>query len=328
MNKLVLKTVHGSHLYGTNTPESDVDYKGVFVNTDFGDIILGRAAKHCSETTGNGRSKNTSSDIDIELFEIKRFIDEVCSGEMIALDMIHTPEDMIVEKGDYFYIWEFIQKNRQKLYSKNMRAYIGYARKQAAKYGLKGTRMAALEEVVKSLKPLSEIGLSSTKLHSVVNLLPTNEYCFITTGEIKGREDQVFYEVLGSKYQLTMPYIEFYKAIHDKWDSYGERARMAKENNGLDWKAISHALRACSQLEEIFTTGNLIYPLSTKDFLIDVKKGKLDWTTEVQPMLEKAIDDLEKSAKSSNLPEKVDKEWWYGKVVEWYKDILIYDEYF
>jgi hypothetical protein len=103
---------------------------------------------------------------------------------------------------------------------------------------------------------------------------------------------------------------------------------MAKENNGLDWKAISHALRACSQLEEIFTTGNLIYPLSTKDFLIDVKKGKLDWTTEVQPMLEKAIDDLEKSAKSSNLPEKVDKEWWYGKVVEWYKDILIYDEYF
>ena len=37
---VIMKTVFGSHLYGLSTPESDMDFKGVFVPTAR-EIILG-----------------------------------------------------------------------------------------------------------------------------------------------------------------------------------------------------------------------------------------------------------------------------------------------
>ena len=70
---------------------------------------------------------------------------------------------------------------------------------------------------------------------------------------------------------------------------YGERARLAKENKNIDFKALSHAIRAALQVKEILTTQNLIYPLKDAKLLLDVKLGKLDYLTEVNPLLERVI---------------------------------------
>jgi hypothetical protein len=40
------------------------------------------------------------------------------------------------------------------------------------------------------------------------------------------------------------------------YDDYGHRAKLASENKNVDWKAISHALRAAIQTKEILTTGS------------------------------------------------------------------------
>ena len=37
--KMLVKTLGGSTAYGLNTPESDLDYRGVFVNTDPSKIL-------------------------------------------------------------------------------------------------------------------------------------------------------------------------------------------------------------------------------------------------------------------------------------------------
>ena len=41
---LIVKMVFGSHLYGTNTPQSDKDFKGVFMPTNE-QIYLGKIPK-------------------------------------------------------------------------------------------------------------------------------------------------------------------------------------------------------------------------------------------------------------------------------------------
>jgi len=320
---LIMKAVHGSHLYGTNTASSDKDYKGVFVNRDVKDLLLRRASKKLSFSTGNDRSKNTSADIDVELYELLTFVEDLASGQTICIDMIHTPDDCIVERGPLFHIWEEIVAERSKFYTKNMNAFIGYARKQAAKYGLKGSRMGALEEVVLRLLP----PINDKRLIDYTDRLPNNEYCKMVT-DYTVTPIRHFYEVLGSKYQLTIKYSEFYDQIHAKWNEYGDRARLAKENEGIDWKALSHAIRAAYQLEEIFTIGDLKYPLLSAPYLLEVKTGKLDFLTDVQPELERIIARVEKLSEKSTLPEKVDLTYWHNRVFEWYRDIYGIPAYF
>src|ERR1019366_2128449 len=76
-------------------------------------------------------------------------------GQTMALDMIFAPDNMFTAKNpSNWHIFKDIRDNKEKLISKNVNAFIGYARKQAAKYGVKGTRMDALRMSLDTIGPL------------------------------------------------------------------------------------------------------------------------------------------------------------------------------
>ena len=131
--RTIVKMKFGAHLYGTATPDSDVDYKGIFLPTKE-ELLLGRVPKSYSYSTGREESRNTKNDIDIELYSFHYFIKLACDGQTVAMDMLHAPENMILQKS---IIWDAIVKNKQKFYTKNLKSFIDYARRQASKYGIK-----------------------------------------------------------------------------------------------------------------------------------------------------------------------------------------------
>jgi len=322
MSREIMKCIHGSHLYGLDTPNSDMDYKGIFI-PDLNDLLLSRAPKEMSRSTGNNDSKNTSGDTDVSLFSLSYFIDMACKGETICIDMLHTPDEFLHVNSE---LWQFIRENRSKFYTKNMKAFLGYARKQAAKYGVKGSRMGALEEV--HIFTMTNKNLGDARLYrldKVWDELPINEHCKFIEEKTHFNDNQKFYEVLGSKYQDRMPLDLFIKSIREKWNSYGERARLAKENHGVDWKAVSHAIRASYQLQDIFSEGDIIFPFTgrRKEFLLDVKQGNLDFLTVVQPELEESIEEVELLSEKSRFPDKVDRTVWDEFVLDVYKSEFI-----
>lgn len=121
----VVKMVFGSHLYGVDTPDSDRDYRGVYIPSA-DEILLGDYRETVSECTSGMHQKNTKDDIDVNLFSLKRFIRLAVKGDIGAIDMIHAPDEMIVENSD---VWRFIRNNRSKFYSANMRGMQGYLTK-------------------------------------------------------------------------------------------------------------------------------------------------------------------------------------------------------
>ena len=70
---------------------------------------------------------------------------------------------------------------------------------------------------------------------------------------------------------------EFKMRIDRDWDKYGDRAKLAMENRGIDRKAISHACRCCIQMIELLKTGNIIFPLQEKEFIKSIKYGNYTW---------------------------------------------------
>lgn len=300
----IVKMVFGSHLYGTSTPESDTDYKGIFLPNKR-DIILGNVPKSINNMTKkDNEDKNTTNDVDSEVYSLHYFLQLACEGQTVAMDMLHAPDDMILASSD---IWDEIVKERHRFYTCNLQAFIGYARKQAAKYGIKGSRLAEAQMVYNYLRENDSPNV--IKMGDLWGELPIGEHIKFVVGGKKDSTEE-FYQVCGKKLQKTaaVPYcMDILKIFID---FYGHRAKLAAQNSGIDWKAISHAVRAAEQVKEILIDNTITFPLKNAETILAIKNGKLDYNTEVAPLLESLMDEVEELSTKSTLPKKVNKKFW------------------
>ena len=306
-NKLniIVRMHFGSTLYGTNTPESDQDYKGVFLPSKR-EILLGRIPKsyNTSRKKAEGE-RNTSEDVDTEIYSLHYFIKLACEGQTVALDMLHAPDNMVIETSQ---IWKAIVENREKFYTKNLSAFCSYARGQVAKYGIKSGRLGNVKEVIKLLEKYEEI-----KLREIWDELLDLEH---TKKSFCDKSKLRMYEIAGKKFQETASADYVLNCLRDFETKYGERARLAERNECVDWKSVSHALRAVYQVRQLLTENTITFPLKDAPYLKEVKAGRLDYMTEVAPTLEDLMDEVEELSKQSTLPDKVDRVFWDDFICE------------
>jgi hypothetical protein len=298
----------GSHLYGTNTPESDEDFKGVYLPT-LEQCIIGDVPRTVSYYSGKDDSKNTKDDIDIEIYSLHYYLKLLSRGDTGALDMLHAPIDnknIVLHSTD---IWKCLNVNRSEFYTTNLSAFVGYCRKQASKYGIKGSRLNACKKVMDFLKD-KDGKLSDYEF-------PKGEHIH----HIKADEDLKIpfdmYQVVGKKFQVTVQCSYAYNALEKFYSEYGKRAKLAAKNEGVDWKAVSHALRCAFEMNEIYGNGDMKFPLYHAEYLLRVKQGKVDYK-EVGAYIEELMDKIETMATLSTYPKKVDMEVWHKWLIRIY----------
>ena len=308
----VMMCKFGSHLYGLSTPSSDVDWKGIYL-PNIENLLLGNYAKTHKASTG-GAGKNAPGDIDMEVISLPRFVELACQGETFAIDMLHANTAAL---GEFGWVWEDLVSKRTDFYSKSLKAFVGYVKRQAAKYGVKGSRLAALEEAYECAQAFLFEG-KQVKMHEIIDKLPINEHCVITLHDSGHTGPQRFYEICGRKFQDTLNIETFMSAVKKIYDAYGARAQLAKDNDGVGWKAMSHALRAGYQARDIYLHGDFEYPLRETPFLLDVKQGKLDFMKQVNPVLEELVEEVDNLCDKSTMRSKVDRVKWDAWLMDVY----------
>lgn len=102
---------------------------------------------------------------------------------------------------------------------------------------------------------------------------------------------------------------------------YGERARQAEANQGIDWKAISHAIRVAYQALDLLGSGEVVFPLRQAPHLLEVKQGKLSYR-EVAAELETLIELLTAAQLASSLPETPDLQFMEDMVLDCYNSAM------
>lgn len=109
-NQKILCTLHGgSHLYGLNTPTSDIDYRGVFCNTHYS-YILG--TKRFDEE----RRQNPDTQDDYVMKELNHFMNLLKMANSEALEILFAPEDVFTFIDDSI---KEIRANRYSLIDSN-----------------------------------------------------------------------------------------------------------------------------------------------------------------------------------------------------------------
>lgn len=315
--KTIVKMNFGSHLYGTNSELSDKDYKGVYL-PKLEDCILGTVKKSIvNNSKSDSTAKNTNEDFDSEIYSLQYFLLELGkNGDTAFLDMIHAPDSALIESSE---IWEYIRKNRAKFYTKSLKSYVGYCRGQAAKYGIRGSK---LEEAQKILKVLNNYN-DNVKLAYFWEHLPDGEYSKRYDIDNCQAKDKRAFDFCGKKLMADTNVLYARATIQKFYDSYGTRAKMAQANEGIDWKAISHAFRVGYQLKELYTTNDLIFPLKDSEFIKEIKKGNYHYVNDnIAEKLEELVFEIENLASNSNYPEQVNVSEWQDFIIKLYNNEL------
>lgn len=306
--KIVMKAYAGSHLFGTNTENSDKDYKGIFIPSGSA-ILLGEYDDTFRTSTGNDDSRNNKDDIDVELYSLRKFYKMLRNGDTAALELLFTPDELIIEQSKD---WKLIKESAMSQVSKKVTSMTGYARQQANKYGIKGSRMGELSNAIKFLKEREKsFDFSNPKLKlDWENLVAEfTKYSHVNVIQLEQKSDKVNYlpalDILGKKFDHHCTFGYVLETLKKIYKNYGQRAREAKNNNGIDWKALSHAVRVCIQGIELLNTGKITLPhtAENRQLLLNIKLGKMDYS-EVSTLIEEYLEKLEKARQSSGLREE------------------------
>ena len=297
---IVVEMHFGSTLYGTETPESDQDFKGIFLPTKE-EVLLSRVPKSIRIMSKSGDAKNSKDDIDREFYSLPYFISLACAGVTNVLDMLHAPDDMLLRTS---LVWEHIVQHRAKFYTKTLKSLVGYARKQAAKYGIKGSRIHSLRGIIAFLESVVD---KNSRLGDWWDDLPDGDHIHrLSSGDPRF----MFYQVCGRKFLDRMKVSEALSIVNKIHDNASDRAKGAANNKGIDWKALSHAIRAAMEVIEIFEHKTITFPLVDAVYIKRVKSGQLDYLTDVAPVLEGLMDRCEALSAISDLPEHADVDFW------------------
>jgi|WetSurMetagenome_2_1015567.scaffolds.fasta_scaffold01476_18 hypothetical protein len=293
--ELLFLTIMGSRLYGTELPASDYDVKGIMLPSTK-DLVLRKATHNI-----NRKETENPLGIDFELYSIQEYFKLLSSGETISADMLFAPSYL----GAVIYVDEEFQQifdNIDKLIAGDRldkNPYLRYAYSQAVKYGIKGNRYEVIQKVLKTAKSLYENAFEhhpgSVMYLKLVEYLDelakageNNKYCFVTDIEVHKNQRVPGLYLAGKMHQGTIKLSEFIERAQSLLNDYGHRAKLAAQADGNDWKALSHAVRAVCQLNELLRTGKIKFPRAEAQRLLDIKQGKISFE-EVKEIIENNI---------------------------------------
>lgn len=317
--KIIYKTQFGSHIYGTNLPTSDTDFKAV-VLPSADDILLQRVLESDHDSTKiDSNARNTSDDVDVEIFTLQQYLKLLMEGQTVALDMLFTPSSFHSENNE---TWKMIVDNKEKFFSKKCKAFVGYCRKQAGKYGIKGSRVSAVRTAIEALDkykdPLYRLG---DVIEELSDKLENEEHIGFPVEIDKRKIESKYFEVCGRKFQMGIYVSEAKSRLQKIFGEYGQRALLAEQNNGVDWKALMHAVRVCSTAVEFMQTRQITLPRPDALLLLQIRKGELPYS-QVAEIIEQGVEAVEKASALSSLPNEPDYEFADNLVKEVYRNIV------
>lgn len=248
--KTIVRLKYGSQLYGTATPTSDTDYKSVHLPSGEA-LLLTRPEHHLNNSTkkaGSNTAKNTAEDVDDESFALHKFFQMVENGDMMAIEALFAPLSWLDEATSE---WGQIYAHRHDFLNRQCRGFVGYCQRQAAKYGVKGERLKAVDAVVWKLNELMQVHGATTKLGAFEDYwrrwAEVHDFTEIVNLPTPAGKDLFHLEVVDRKIPFTNTLKQAHEVFKAVLDGYGHRAHAAATSDGVDWKAVSHALRVGEQ---------------------------------------------------------------------------------
>ena len=332
---IIMEARMGSHAYGTSTPESDVDIRGVFVQP-LGDILKYGFVDQISDKTN-----------DVTFYELGRFVDLVIGNNPNIIEMLAVPDDCLILRHPQF---KRLENLKPQILTKKVRwTFAGYAIDQIQKargynkkmnweatemtrktvldfcYMLHGNGSMLFNDWMELTRPSRKTtqknyGLSAIDHGHDLYVVFYNEEPIwgLVSDEEKANQVQLFsipkgLDSIGKMYFNQDGYTSHCKKYkeYQTWlkERNENRFKMNKEHGkNYDSKNMMHTYRLLLMAQEL-AEGNLLVrrPDDQIEKLMKIRRGEYEYDA-LLAEAEAMIAGLDALYENSTLPNSVDKE--------------------
>lgn len=327
---LLLKCISGSRAYGLQTPQSDTDYKGIFISPKRAYYGLNHQEQINNETN------------DIVYYEWKKVVELLGKNNPTILELLATPEDCVLYKHpllEMFKVSDFLSKLC-------CQTFAGYAQSQVKKArGLKKKISNPMEPERKEIIDFCYV-ISGLSVSPLRKWLSENQFEQTDCGLVKLTHMRDMYALFHQSQSpdqslkgifsgtdsndvsvssipkgiepltLTSFNKDAYSIHCREYAQYWEWIEKRNENRyqstvshgkNYDAKNMMHTFRLLNMAEEIACEGVLHVKRRDRDFLMSIREGKFEY----EDLLKRAEDQvlkIEELFEKSTLPREPDPE--------------------
>lgn len=251
----IFEAIVGSKLYGTDTAESDVDYRGVCVPPM--DVLLDPFMNFDQKDSG-------FKEEDRAIYALGKFFKLCANANPNIIELLYVPEKNIIFKTSE---WDKIILNKGLFLSKKIKyTFTGYAFSQLK--AIKNHRQWFINPPKE--KPIRKMfGLTDSP---------------IVSGENLNNSLNIPMELFKKEYHEELLREREYRLTKKKWDNYvswhdnrNPKRRELEDRFGYDAKYASHLIRLMTEGKELLLTGKIIFPLKNAYEIKAVKNGKYSY---------------------------------------------------
>ncbi len=282
MSETLFSCLYGSHLFGTNTPQSDRDEKHI-VLPDLNGLLIGRAPKTVVQKTNTkANTRNTCEDVDIEIIPVQVFARDFAEGQTYALELAYALDGTHAEQVAVQAFKDFCTELRTQFLSANLRAMMGYAVNQANIYSFKGERLNVLRSAEAALAQAQQARPDARSLGEVADdpafsalAVASPKYFQRSQYDIGAGQERGCFILLEKTLPFSDTLAHAQKVLGALKGKYGARANEASESN-VDWKAFMHALRIMGEGIELLQAQRITLPRPAAEvsLLMQARRGE------------------------------------------------------
>lgn len=334
-DSVIFECLSGSHAYALNTPESDEDFKGLFVLPEADYLSLETPVSQLAD------AKN-----DVVYYSLLRFLELALSANPNIIELLYMPDDCVRKSTRHF---EKLQQQRDLFITKKAYdSHVGYAQAQIKKargqnkwvnnpqpkprperedfcwfIDMRAEQSAGMPM---RLRPLVKVDIELAHCHAAAlehagGMYRIYHYGSQAKGVFRGGavvcesipidDEKVSFVGLLSDNQAA-----YDRAIRDHqhywdWRDHRNEKRWQAQEDGLidyDSKNMMHTFRLLLSGEAILRNGAPLVRFAgdKRQFLMDIRNGKFTYQDLIEQAEEK-IFELGKLCGQSDLPAEVDK---------------------
>lgn len=327
--EIIFTTITGSVAYGTNTPESDEDVRGVAIRKDRG-YYFGFMKKFEQQEDPNK---------DFVIYDIRKAFSLIADCNPNMLDFLFTEERFYKKITPY---WKKVIENRDKFISKRARyTYTGYAfaqlnriktargwllnppskQPERSDYGLPERKLITADDMgafqwvmahllkdsmdLLNFSEATKKELEDANWIGLVQRKGIDEKAFITAQKLTGASDS---------WMEAMRKEQAYSQAKRNWDSYqswksgrNKKRAVLEEKYGYDTKHAAHLVRLMRMGKEILQSGQVNVFRPDREELLAIRSGAWAYekVEEYATQMEQEIIEISKTSKLPKEPDRV-----------------------
>lgn len=280
----ILEIRVGSHLFGTDTPDSDLDLFGIFMPSE--KLVYG--FQHCEEVdlgyvAKDDTGRNTKEAVDFKLHEYRKFIRLALQNNP---NILHV---LFVNEKNIRFIDEFGRSllDNYKLFPHKgaHHRFVQYADSQRHKMMIKPQNYAELERGLEILENSDD--------HKVMaEFKEAPPFKYEGTGKHVKIGDLNFEAGVYAKTAR--------KKIKDRLENATSR-HVLFTKYGYDVKFSSNLIQLLKEGVELMETGRIEFPLKFASDILDIKKGKYS-VSEILEWADQLVEEARVAYEKSSLP--------------------------